>query len=190
MRLAGVSTIDQANEVLRDFLPRFNPVRCSSNQPGSAYRQLPPSTCLDAVLCFKYIRTVANDNTVRFEGTPARRPQGQLRSRQRTCPGEARRQHRRRLPGQDPGSSARTGRPCPAQGTERPPTQRPFALRLGSRRLQWHSPRPADAERRNGAKAQQGDTPRPQATKRPGPTRPTPDHPWRSATDIITEQSH
>ena len=40
--------------------------------------------------------------------------------------------------------------------------------------------RPADAERWNGAKAQQGDTPRPQATKRPGPTRrPTPDHPWR-----------
>ena len=70
MRLAGVSTIDQANEVLRDFLPRFNrQFGVPPTQPGSAYRQLPPSTCLDAVLCFKYIRTVANDNTVRFEGT-------------------------------------------------------------------------------------------------------------------------
>ena len=66
MRLAGVSTIDQANEVLRDFLPRFNrQFGVPPTQPGSAYRQLPPSTCLDAVLCFKYIRTVANDNTVR-----------------------------------------------------------------------------------------------------------------------------
>ena len=70
MRLAGVSTIEQANEVLCDFLPRFNSrFGVPARQPGSAYRQLPPGVRLDAVLCFKYIRTVANDNTVRFNGS-------------------------------------------------------------------------------------------------------------------------
>ena len=38
----GASTIEQANEVLGEFLPR---------------------------LCFKYINTVAKDNTVRFNGS-------------------------------------------------------------------------------------------------------------------------
>ena len=70
MRLAGASTIEQANNVLWDFLPRFNQTDSESPaaEPGTAYRQLPPGVCLDAVLCFKYIRTVANDNTVRFNG--------------------------------------------------------------------------------------------------------------------------
>ena len=69
MRLAGASTIEQANQVLWNFLPRFNQrFGVTSSQPGSAYRQLPPGVSLNATLCFKYIRTVANDNTVRFNG--------------------------------------------------------------------------------------------------------------------------
>ncbi|HIB67730.1 MAG TPA: hypothetical protein EYO33_22185 [Phycisphaerales bacterium] len=70
MRLAGAGTIDQANEVLWDFLPRFNQrFAVAPAQPGSAYRQLPAGMSLDAILCFKYLRTVANDNTVQFNGT-------------------------------------------------------------------------------------------------------------------------
>ena len=69
MRLAGASTIEQANQVLWNFLPRYNQrFGVAPAQPGSAYRQLPDGVCLDATLCFKYIRTVANDNTVRFNG--------------------------------------------------------------------------------------------------------------------------
>ena len=69
MRLAGASTIEQANQVLWDSLPRFNQrFGVTPSQPGSAYRQLPPGVSLNATLCFKYIRTVANDNTVRFNG--------------------------------------------------------------------------------------------------------------------------
>ena len=69
MRLAGATTIEQANKVLWDFLPRFNrQFGVPAAEPGTAYRQLPTGVCLDAVLCFKYIRTVANDNTVRFNG--------------------------------------------------------------------------------------------------------------------------
>ena len=69
MRLAGASTIEQANKVLWNFLPRYNQrFGVAPAQPGSAYRQLPPGVSLDATLCFKYIRTVANDNTVHFNG--------------------------------------------------------------------------------------------------------------------------
>ena len=69
MRLAGASTIEQANQVLWNFLPRFNQrFGVTPSQPSSAYLQLPPGVSLNATLCFKYIRTVANDNTVRFNG--------------------------------------------------------------------------------------------------------------------------
>ena len=69
LRLAGASTIEQANKVLWNFLPRYNQrFGVTPSQLGSAYRQLPPGVCLDSVLCFKYLRTVANDNTVRFNG--------------------------------------------------------------------------------------------------------------------------
>ena len=70
MRLAGVSTIEQANEALCAFLPRFNArFGVPAAQTGSAYRHPPPGARLDAVLCFKYSRTVASDNTVRFAGS-------------------------------------------------------------------------------------------------------------------------
>ena len=69
LRLAGASTIEQANQLLWNFLPRYNQrFGVTPSQPGSAYRQLPDGVCLDATLCFKYIRTVANDNTVHFNG--------------------------------------------------------------------------------------------------------------------------
>jgi len=68
LRLAGASTINEANQVLWDFLPRFN-ARFSvpPAQPGSAYRQLPADLCLEGILCFKYGRTVDHDNTIRFD---------------------------------------------------------------------------------------------------------------------------
>ena len=69
MRLAGTATIEQANRMLRDFLPRYNRrFGVVPAQPGSAYRQPAPGVSLDAVLCFKYLRTLANDNTVHFNG--------------------------------------------------------------------------------------------------------------------------
>jgi hypothetical protein len=68
LRLAGAGTLEEANQVLGDFLPRFNPrFAVPPAQPGSAYR--PPSAvggCLEGVLCFKYQRTVAKDNTVKL----------------------------------------------------------------------------------------------------------------------------
>ena len=68
LRLAGASSIGEANGVLEQFLPRYNrrfrvPPQCSE----SAYRPLDSDLCLEQVLCFKHRRKVAKDNTVRFQ---------------------------------------------------------------------------------------------------------------------------
>ena len=68
LRLAGASSIGEANRVLERFLPRYNrrfrvPPQCSE----SAYRPLDSNLCLDQVLCFKHGRKVAKDNTVKFQ---------------------------------------------------------------------------------------------------------------------------
>ena len=68
LRLAGASSIGEANRVLEQFLPRYNrrfrvPPQC----PESAYRPLDCDLYLDRVLCFKHRRKVARDNTVRFQ---------------------------------------------------------------------------------------------------------------------------
>ena len=68
LRLAGATTSDQANAVLRDFLPRFNQqFRVAAQQPKVAYRPLDSSLVLEQVLCFKHTRQVAKDNTVKFQ---------------------------------------------------------------------------------------------------------------------------
>ena len=68
LRLAGASSIGEANGVLEQFLPRYNrrfrvPPQC----PDSAYRPLGPELSLEQVLCFKHRRKVAKDNTVKFQ---------------------------------------------------------------------------------------------------------------------------
>ena len=68
LRLAGASSIEEANRVLEQFLPRFNqrfPVL--PQYPEPAFRPLDPELCLEQVLCFKHRRKVARDNTVRFQ---------------------------------------------------------------------------------------------------------------------------
>ncbi len=68
LRLAGAATMEMANRTLQDFLPRFNErFGVPASQPGTAYRR-PSGMDLASVLCFKYQRTVAADNTVRFAG--------------------------------------------------------------------------------------------------------------------------
>ena len=67
LRLAGVTTIDDANRVLDDFLPRFNErFGVPPQHAETAYRVLAPGMCLDTVLCLKYRRRVGRDNTVKY----------------------------------------------------------------------------------------------------------------------------
>ena len=68
LRLAGASSIGEANRVLEQFLPRFNRrFRVPPQHPEPAFRPLDPELCLEQVLCFKHRRRVARDNTVRFQ---------------------------------------------------------------------------------------------------------------------------
>jgi hypothetical protein len=69
LRMAGARTVAEANQVLKNFLPPFNArFGVPPAQEGWAYRRLPKELDLDGVLCFKYQRTMARDNTVRFGG--------------------------------------------------------------------------------------------------------------------------
>ena len=67
LRLSGATTIDDANHVLEGFLPRFNSrFKVPPQKSEVAYRAVDGGMCLDRVLCFKYRRRVARDNTVRY----------------------------------------------------------------------------------------------------------------------------
>ena len=69
LRLASASTLEEANDVLSEFMPRFNArFGVPATQAGSAYRV--PDAGLDTagVLCHKERRRVAKDNTVQYHG--------------------------------------------------------------------------------------------------------------------------
>lgn len=67
LRLAGATNLEEANRVLRAFLPEFDcRFGVKPAQEGSAYRPLPEKLDLEDVFCFKYPRTVAADNTLCF----------------------------------------------------------------------------------------------------------------------------
>ena len=67
LRLAGASTIDQAKEVLQEFLPRFNArFAVAAEHPETAYRPVPAEPSLTEVICIKDTRKVARDNTVKY----------------------------------------------------------------------------------------------------------------------------
>jgi hypothetical protein len=69
LRLAGASTIEEANNVLGAFLARFNErFGVPAAQPESTYRPVDPGLDIDAVLCVKELRRVAKDNTVQYHG--------------------------------------------------------------------------------------------------------------------------
>lgn len=65
LRLAGACTREQANEVFQAYVPRFNAqFAVEPAQVELAYRLLSETLCLDTLVCFKCVRTVALDNTV------------------------------------------------------------------------------------------------------------------------------
>ncbi len=69
LRWAGAADREAAECVLAAFLPRFNrrfPI--APADPSPAWRMLPADIDLDAILCFRYRRVVANDHTVRIGG--------------------------------------------------------------------------------------------------------------------------
>ena len=68
LRLANVTTMEQANAYLPRFLERFNRTfAVTPAQPGSAYRPRCKAAELDCVLCFKHERVVSKDNLVKLD---------------------------------------------------------------------------------------------------------------------------
>jgi transposase len=69
LRLVQASTIEQANLILACFLIEYNRrFAVTPRDPGIAYRSLPAEFKPEEYFCFKYGRTVGNDNVVRYEG--------------------------------------------------------------------------------------------------------------------------
>ncbi len=69
LRLAKATSLEEANRVVWDFLPRHNRrFAIPARDPGSAFRQHEEGFNSDEVFCFKYYRTVGLDNVVRFAG--------------------------------------------------------------------------------------------------------------------------
>ena len=77
LRMAGASCLEEANEVLWPFLPRYNlHFARPPAQADSAYRPVPMALDLEKVFCFKYWRTVGNDNVVKLEDRSIQIPAG------------------------------------------------------------------------------------------------------------------
>lgn len=80
LRLAGATTLEEANAVLAQYLPRHNErFAVPAADPEPAWRSWPDGASSDAVFCFHYPRRVANDATISWPGGPLelpRRPDG------------------------------------------------------------------------------------------------------------------
>ena len=69
MQRAGITTIEQANAFLVEFIPRYNARFAQPPEdPEPAWRPAPPPEVLAEALCLRYTRVGRNDNTVSFGG--------------------------------------------------------------------------------------------------------------------------
>ena len=68
LRLTGASTMEQANAVLQEFLPRFNHrFAVTAEQPETAYRPVPEDLLFSETVSIRHTRKVARDNTVKYQ---------------------------------------------------------------------------------------------------------------------------
>jgi hypothetical protein len=68
MRLRGISTIEESNRFLQEYLPSYNTkfaVKAVNKQ--DLHRPIPRGIDLDKILCIRTIRTVRNDSTIAHE---------------------------------------------------------------------------------------------------------------------------
>ena len=67
LRLAGAASIQEANDVLQQFLPRFNAqFAVAAEQPEKAYRPVSTELSLTETICLKHPRKMGRDNTVKY----------------------------------------------------------------------------------------------------------------------------
>jgi transposase len=69
LRLAGVTTMEQANDHLKSFLVRHNnQFVIPARDAKAVFRSAPPQTALMRILCCKEVRMVNKDHTVSVDG--------------------------------------------------------------------------------------------------------------------------
>jgi len=171
LREAGASNAQEANRVLSDYLPRFNrQFSKQAAQPGSAFRPWPADLRPDDVLCFKYSRQVANDNTISFDGHTLQIPPGP----QRRSYARARVEVRHHLDGQltlhHHGQTIAAFQPADGE---------PLRVRRFTPAPQ---PQPTPSAPAQPAAQLAPPPPRP-------PHKPAPDHPWRRSYKSATAQA-
>jgi transposase len=77
LRRAGATSIEEANQVLWNYLPRFNDrFQRAADKDVSAYRPWPETLDADRLFCFKYERVVTRDNVISFAGHQLQLPPG------------------------------------------------------------------------------------------------------------------
>ena len=80
LRKAGAADREEANQVLVDFLPKFNQrFQVAPAQTGTAYVPWPEAYRPEDYFCFKHPRTVTNDNPLPFDGHRLQIPPGPQR---------------------------------------------------------------------------------------------------------------
>lgn len=68
LRLVGATTMEEANEFLQEYLPRFNArFSVTAEQPETAYRPVPDDLSLIETVSIQHTRKVARDNTVHYQ---------------------------------------------------------------------------------------------------------------------------
>jgi len=172
LRLSGATNEEEANELLSQYLPRFNAqfgVPASGEAEGTSYRALAEGTEVGAIFCMKYLRTVGADNCVRFFGQRLQL----LRSVQRGSYARARVEVHERLDG-----SIGVYYKGECLATRPAPMEAPVLRARGGNRVTTEAQARKEAERGEEREAEQ-----PQGNaKPPSPHahRPAPNHPWRA----------
>jgi transposase len=70
MRLAGIKSVDEANEFLTIYLPKYNRrFKKEAASDADLHRPAQHSRDLDRILCIKEVRTVKNDFTIAYNNT-------------------------------------------------------------------------------------------------------------------------
>lgn len=91
MRLKGDKNQTEANITLKEFLPQYNrKFTREPKDPMPAWRPLPADIDLKQILCIKKQRTVANDNTIAWEGKRLQIPPSKIHRSFAQCQVEVR----------------------------------------------------------------------------------------------------
>jgi transposase len=170
LRLAGATTLAEANTVLATYLPRFNArFAVSAVVLEPAYRALPAQTDPWQVCCLRYVRTVGRDDTVRLGEHRLQL----LPPRGHGTYARCRVEIREHLDG-----SLSVWHQDQRIATQAAPLEAPLLrVRSGGGTLPADAGAPASAGSGGGAAAASRPPPVPASSRRP---RPTATHPWRS----------